>query len=111
MNQFAGHSQPEHETSHGSMAQTEWFIEGDDDAILEVRGRKYAAGDSGGPMLCSLVCSELGRHVHIDPCRPDEDGNCVGAELQHIDSSSGNKDWITHRLYWARSGEPVLRYF
>jgi hypothetical protein len=105
MNQLAGHPQPEHDTSHGSMAQTEWFIEGDDSAVLEVRDHKYATGDSGAPMLCSLVCETLGRHVHVDSCRPGEDGNCVGADLEHIDGSGGNKDWITHQLFWARSGE------
>ena len=89
------------------MAQTEWVIEGDDDATLEVQGRKYATGDSGAPMLCSLLCETLGRHVHIDSCRPDEDGKCVGAELQHIDRplDKPGQDWITHRLFWARGGK------
>jgi hypothetical protein len=110
MNQLAGHSQPEHHTNHGSMTQAEWFIEGGDDAILEVHGCKYATGDSAVPMLCSLVCEALGRHVHVDSCRPDVDGNCVGVELEHIDGSGGSKDWITHRLYWARSGGLISSY-
>ncbi|KIM22922.1 hypothetical protein M408DRAFT_331422 [Serendipita vermifera MAFF 305830] len=100
-----GHTEPEHSTNHGSMTQTEWIIEGDDDTILEVQGRKYATGDSGAPMLCSLLCETLGRHVHVDSCRPDEDGSCVGAELEHVKRPGGRaKDWITHRLFWARSG-------
>ncbi|KIM19859.1 hypothetical protein M408DRAFT_334238 [Serendipita vermifera MAFF 305830] len=101
-----GHVQSEHFTNHGSMAQTEWIVEGDDDTTLEVQGRKYATGDSGAPMLCSLLCEALGRHVHVDSCRPDEDGKCIGAELQHVQRPPGeeSKDWITHRLFWARSG-------
>lgn len=105
---MAGHPQAEHSTNHGSMAQTEWFVEGDDDATLEVQGRKYATGDSGAPMLCSLLCEALGRHVHIDSCRPDEDGNCIGADLEHVDRPGENKDWITHKLFWARSGELIF---
>jgi len=87
------------------MAETQWFVEGDDDAALELQGRKYATGDSGAPMLCSLLCETLGRHVHIDACRPDENGQCVGLELEHMRRSGAHKDWITHRLFWARSGE------
>ncbi|KIM22917.1 hypothetical protein M408DRAFT_332686 [Serendipita vermifera MAFF 305830] len=100
------HVQSEHSTNHGSMARTEWIVEGEDDTILEVQGRKYATGDSGAPMLCSLLCEALGRHVHIDSCRPDEDGNCIGTELQHVKRppGKGSNDWITHRLFWARSG-------
>jgi hypothetical protein len=102
----AGHPQNEHETSHGSMSHTEWVVEGDDDATLELQGHKYATGDSGAPMLCSMLCKTQGRHVHIDGCRPDDDGNCVGAGIQHIGRGNGaaRQDWITHRLYWARSG-------
>ncbi|PVF92927.1 hypothetical protein CPB86DRAFT_144289 [Serendipita vermifera] len=101
-----GHPQNEHETSHGSMSQTEWVVEGDDDAILELEGRKYATGDSGAPMLCSMVCKSLGRHVHIDTCRADDAANCNGAGVQHINGQkgTGKHDWITHRLFWARSG-------
>lgn len=44
---FTGHPQLEHETRHGSMAQTVWTIEGGDDEPLEVQGHKYATGDSG----------------------------------------------------------------
>ncbi|KIM22918.1 hypothetical protein M408DRAFT_277567 [Serendipita vermifera MAFF 305830] len=101
-----GHVQPEHSTNHGSMALTEWFVEGDDDTNIEVQGHKYATGDSGASMYCSLVCEALGRHVHVDSCRPNEDGSCIGAELQHVQRPPGeeSKDWITHRLFWARSG-------
>lgn len=92
------------------MGQTEWIVEGDDDATLEVQGHKYATGDSGAPMLCSLLCETLGRHVHVDDCRP-EGGKCVGAELKHIVHPKENldKDWVTHRLFWARSGMFCLK--
>ncbi|CAG8553504.1 2166_t:CDS:2 [Acaulospora colombiana] len=101
------HPQNEHETSHGSMSQTEWVIEGDDDATLELEGRKYATGDSGAPMLCSMLCKTLGRHAHIDTCRADDPANCSDAGVEHIKQKNGpgNHDWITHRLFWARSGD------
>jgi hypothetical protein len=87
------------------MSQTVWVVEGDDDATLEVEGHKYATGDNGAPMLCSMLCKALGRHVHIDACRPDDDGNCVGVGIQHINRPHSTQDWITHRLFWARSGK------
>jgi hypothetical protein len=107
-----GHTQNEHETYHGSMSQTEWVVEGDDDAILELEGHKYATGDSGAPMLCSMVCKSLGRHVHIDACRADDPENCNGVGVQHIHRQNGTseRDWITHRLFWARSGKYISKY-
>lgn len=101
-----GHPQKEHETSHGSMSQTQWVLDGGDDAVLELEGRKYATGDSGAPMLCSMVCKALHRHSHLDTCRADTELECSGADVQHRKSEKGNsgQDWITHRLYWARSG-------
>jgi hypothetical protein len=89
------------------MSQTEWVVEGDDDAVLELEGRKYATGDSGAPMLCSMLCKTLGRHAHIDSCRADDPSNCSGAGIEHIQTKNGpgNHDWITHRLFWARSGK------
>lgn len=88
------------------MTLTKWVIEGDDHTSKELQGHKYATGDSGVTMLCSLVCSMLGRHVHIDPCRSGNDESCSGAGVEHIhgfDEGNG-KDWITHELLWARSG-------
>ncbi|KZS89200.1 hypothetical protein SISNIDRAFT_458932 [Sistotremastrum niveocremeum HHB9708] len=105
-----GHPQNEHETSHGSCTRTQWALEGDEDAVVEVSGHRYAANDSGAPMLCSMVCSALGkRHVHIDLCRAGEDTNCAGDQLKHISERmlpdpNVMKDWITHELYWERSG-------
>ncbi|KZT36298.1 hypothetical protein SISSUDRAFT_1007685 [Sistotremastrum suecicum HHB10207 ss-3] len=105
-----GHPQNEHETSHGSCTRTQWALEGDEDAMVEVSGHRYAANDSGAPMLCSMVCSALGkRHVHIDLCRAGEDTNCAGDQLKHITERmlpdpNVMKDWITHELYWERSG-------
>ncbi|KAG8836422.1 hypothetical protein FRC18_011419 [Serendipita sp. 400] len=101
-----GHPQPEHETSHGSMAQTEWIVEGDDDAVLELEGHKYATGDNGAPMMCSMVCKALGRHAHIDTCRAENVASCHGPGIQHKfnKKKATNQDWVTHRLFWARSG-------
>jgi hypothetical protein len=93
------------------MTHTEWVIEGDDDATLELQGRKYASGDSGAPMFCSMLCKTLGRHVHVDACRPDDEGRCVGAGIEHMNRPHSKLDWITHRLFWARSGSWLLSHF
>ncbi|PVF98364.1 hypothetical protein CPB86DRAFT_797339 [Serendipita vermifera] len=96
------HKQNEHETSHGSMAQTKWMIDGDGGAYVELDGHKYATGDSGAPMLCNMLCGTLGRHVHIDTCLADTPSNCNFDQVQHIDQLKGY-DWITHELFWKRS--------
>ncbi|KAH8989296.1 hypothetical protein EDB92DRAFT_2003843 [Lactarius akahatsu] len=103
-----GHQQREHETSHGSMTQTRWAVDGPDGTSLELGGRKYSSNDEGAPMMCNLVCSSLGRHVHVDYCRAGEDGTCDGAEVQHIGarinpSPDKPKDWVTHGLSWRRT--------
>ena len=90
------------------MSNTVWFVHGDDDGTVEVEGRKYAAGDSGAPMLCSLVCKSLRRHIHVDTCRVDDDGVCLGGPgVHHIDDPTSPKkqDLISHRLFWDRSGK------
>lgn len=106
----SGHAQ-EHSTSHGSMIHTAWALEGDDDASREIGGHKIATGDSGAPMLCSMVCKELGRHTHIAECRSPDPVNCSHPEAQHISGEQHQscRDWITHSLHWARSGKcPVI---
>ena len=104
---YIGHSQREHSTSHGSMSNAIWFIHGNDDDEINVEGRRYAAGDSGAPLLCSLVCKSLGRHIHVDPCRSNEAGVCGGGSgVQHIPDSTrrAREDLVTHRVFWQRSG-------
>ncbi|KAF8124364.1 hypothetical protein EV363DRAFT_1227517 [Boletus edulis] len=102
-----GHSQQEHETSHGSMSNVRWSIDGPDEEGLEVEGRRFSTNDEGAPMMCSLVCKALGRHVHIDCCRPAQ---CRGNnEVQHIPQKlrpepDRPKDFLTHNLFWKRSG-------
>jgi len=89
------------------MSNTVWFVHGDDDGTVEVEGRKYAAGDSGAPMLCNMVCKSLRRHIHVDSCRADDDGVCGGGPgVQHIDDTTSpeKQDLISHRLFWDRSG-------
>ena len=105
---YEGHTQQEHETSHGSMTETRWSIEGSDRTGIELEGRKFSSDDEGAPMMCNLVCSSMGRHVHFDYCRT-EGVACSGEELQHIDARmipdpDMPKDAITHRLYWRRMG-------
>ena len=104
-----GHTQKEHETSHGSMSRVKWSVEGPDDTALQVKGHKFATNDDGAPMMCNLYCTDLARHVHIDYCRSDEAQSCSGAEVQHISTRvepnpEKAKDWITHNLHWKRMG-------
>ena len=106
---FQGHTQKEHETSHGSMTQTRWAVDGPDGTSLELAGRKFSSNDEGAPMMCNLVCTSMGRHVHIGYCRATDDGPCSGAEVQHINermtpNPNKAKDSITHGLFWRRLG-------
>ncbi|KAI0089045.1 hypothetical protein BDY19DRAFT_122025 [Irpex rosettiformis] len=100
------HTQQEHETSHGSMSSTRWQIIGNS---MEVGGRQFASNDDGAPMMCSMVCRAMGRHIHIADCQSEDVRACSGNELQHIpltDSSDHDHpvDAISHSLYWRRMG-------
>ncbi|KAF8452913.1 hypothetical protein L210DRAFT_3617960 [Boletus edulis BED1] len=105
-----GHPQQEHETRHGSMSRTRWTMDGPDDVPLEIEGRKFSTNDEGAPMMCNLLCSAMGRHVHIDYCRADDEAECTGKEeLQHLTrriqpDPDRPKDFLTHSLFWKRSG-------
>ena len=106
-----GHAQQEHETRHGSMSRTRWAIDGPEGNSVELDGRKFSSNDDGAPMLCNLVCTSMGRHVHIDYCRGQPHDN---PEVLHIDermvpNPDQDKDWITHGLHWRRMGEFVTR--
>jgi hypothetical protein len=110
-NSSSGHTQQEHETHHGSMSRTRWAVDGPDGSFIELGGRKFSSNDDGAPMLCNLVCTSIGRHVHIDDCRGDHPHN---SEVLHINerivpNPDQAKDWITHGLHWRRMGEFVLR--
>ena len=94
------------------MTQTRWAIDGPDEEGIELRGCKFYANDDGAPMMCNLVCSSMGRHVHIDYCPAGRNARCKGAEIQHINariipSPEKPKDAVTHSLYWRRMGEPI----
>jgi hypothetical protein len=111
-----GHTQ-EHETSHGSMTHSRWAVYGPDESAIELGGRKFSSEDDGAPMMCNLVCSSMGRHIHIDYCRAEDDAPCEGPEVQHINArmtpNPGRpKDAVTHGLYWRRMGKlhPVSRF-
>lgn len=91
------------------MSKTRWAIE-DPDVVVELHGRKFGSDDDGAPMMCNLFCQDMGRHVHIDYCRADSAGACNGQEIQHITTRLNpqpdrSKDWITHELFWKRSGK------
>ncbi|KAG8901724.1 hypothetical protein FRC00_005051 [Tulasnella sp. 408] len=103
-----GHPQAEHNTAHGSMELTAWAVEGNNDAVIEVHGRRFAAQDNGAPQLCSSICTNLGRHAHIDYCRTEK-GQCREEESEHITprmlpNLDRPKDWISHKVFWARTG-------
>ena len=114
-NIFQGHTQQEHETRHGSMTQTRWAVDGPDGTSLELGGRKFSSGDEGAPMMCNLVCSAMGRHIHISNCRAADGDPCygaLGADLQHINERVAPdpdkpKDAITHGLFWRRMGTQI----
>ncbi len=91
------------------MSNAIWLVHGEKNGIVEVEGRRFSSGDSGSPLLCSLVCKSLGRHIHIDTCRSAGDhGVCgEGPGIQHISDPHGNRkeDLISHRVFWKRTGE------
>ena len=67
-------------------------------------------------MMCNLVCSSMGRHVHIDYCRTEEATPCEGPEIQHLDTRmipdpERPKDAVTHSLYWRRMGTLDICFF
>ncbi|KAK0202722.1 hypothetical protein DFS33DRAFT_1436579 [Desarmillaria ectypa] len=106
-----GHVQQEHETSHGSMSKTRWAVDGLAGASVEINGHKFGSEDDGAPMMCNLVCQDMGRHAHLDYCRadPQQVGTCGSAEIQHVrerlrPNPERLKDFITHSLFWRRSG-------
>ena len=107
---LTGHPQAEHETSHGSMSSTKWVVEGPDGTAVEVDGRKFGTADDGAPMLCSIYCRSMGRHLHIDMCQRADPTTCGSdSEHEHIAAQmhpypDQPKDWITHSLHWRRTG-------
>jgi len=89
------------------MSKTEWAVDGPEGTAVELNGRRFGAGDTGAPMMCSLYCSEMGRHAHIDYCCSASSGH--RGETQHISTPlrphpDKPKDWISHGLYWQRAG-------
>lgn len=104
-----GHTQQEHDTNHGSMSSTQWAIAGPDGTTVELDGRKFGSGDEGAPMLCSIYCRSMGRHVHVDYCRTELGVKCEGQDYEHITTQMNphperSKDWVNHSLYWRRTG-------
>jgi hypothetical protein len=98
------------------MTQTRWAVDGPDGESLELGGRKFSSNDEGAPMMCNLVCSSMGRHVHYDYCRADKNGPCDTVGVQHIGERmlpdpDKPKDAVIHSLYWRRMGfkDPYTR--
>lgn len=92
------------------MLKTRWAIERTDDSALEIDGHKFAANDTGAPMLCGSVCEAQGRHVHLDYCRAANARTCIGNEIEHLSARIGPradlpKDAVSHAVFWKRTGE------
>ncbi|KAF8126717.1 hypothetical protein EV363DRAFT_1401533 [Boletus edulis] len=62
------------------MSRTRWTMDMPDDVPLEIEGCKFSTNDEGASMMGNLVCSAMGRHVHIDYCRADDEAECTGNE-------------------------------
>jgi hypothetical protein len=95
------------------MTQTRWAVDGPDGTPLDLRGRQFSSNDEGAPMMCNLVCSSMGRHIHIDYCRAKDSGLCCDVEVQHLNermtpNPNQAKDAITHRLHWLRMGGSTI---
>ena len=95
------------------MTQTRWAVDETDVTTLELGGRKFSSGDEGAPMMCNLVCSSIGRHIHISGCRAVDGGSCRAVDVQHINKRltpdpDKPKDAITHGRYWRRMGAPTV---
>jgi hypothetical protein len=93
------------------MSPTPWAIERLKGNCDELGGLKL--NEDTPHLLCNLVCTSLGRHVHIDYCRGDPHDI---PEVLHINermdpNPDQAKDWITHGLYWRRMGEHVVQTF
>ncbi|KAI0314894.1 hypothetical protein OF83DRAFT_1134774 [Amylostereum chailletii] len=104
-----GHRQQEHETSHGSMSETKWVVQGSRNTFVKVGDHKFSANDEGSPMMCSQVCASQGRHIHFAFCRSEDAASCRQAKVQHVGTRmlpepDRAKDKITHDLYWRRTG-------
>ena len=63
-----GHSQKEHDTSHGSMVESKWAIDDVDGEGVEVEGRRFSTNDDGAPMLVGDV--SRGNLTPSDDCDP-----------------------------------------
>jgi hypothetical protein len=88
------------------MVSTQWSVAGPESTVYELEGRRFGSGDEGATMQCNFVCDRQGRHAHITYCTKD----CVGNEAEHITAriepdANQPKDWITHRLKWARNSK------
>ncbi|KDN34398.1 hypothetical protein RSAG8_12515, partial [Rhizoctonia solani AG-8 WAC10335] len=101
------HRQRLHATVHGSMVGTQWVIESEANEAYKLEEHRYASGDSGDSMFCSMLCVKQGRHAHIDFCR--DPSNHTQPLCEHISSRvepepNRDKDWISHTTYWERTG-------
>ena len=76
---------------------------------MELNGHRFDTNDSGAPMMCNLICKSMRRRSHLDYCRTDPQQQCSGPDHEHIKTRlvanpDKPKDWISHNLYWRRSG-------
>jgi hypothetical protein len=88
------------------MEKSAWAIERDDNTTLDLQGGEYASGDGEAPFLCSMVCKVMGGHVHVSRCLAESALECQEEGIEHIQRKEAKveQDWVSHRLFWARSG-------
>jgi hypothetical protein len=71
------------------MSNVRWSVDCPDEEGLEVEGRRFSTTDEGLPMMCSLVCKSIGRHIHIDYCRAETPAECrANNEVEHIKATT-----------------------
>ncbi|RIB20390.1 hypothetical protein C2G38_2035275 [Gigaspora rosea] len=88
-------------TTHGNMHLTIFTCEDDD---FEWEGHRLTVGDKGDFVLCHKICENAGRHRHIDYCKTPETCESGGAKTQINPNLSTKKDYVSHRIFWERTG-------
>ena len=59
---------------HGNMESATLVCEED---VFHVGERRYRQGETGNPLMCNLVCEELGQgHIHFLPCTAKQADDC-----------------------------------
>ncbi|DAZ92640.1 TPA: hypothetical protein N0F65_009008, partial [Lagenidium giganteum] len=101
-------------TSHHCNGYCEYCLEAtEEDEHVDIKNRRYAAGETSVAEMCNIYCSSVGRgHVHFLPCNQFA-SDCVydGAsdgrrhcQLDLVPPFNGELDEVLHTTYWASIG-------